>query len=177
MSNHFVALDVETAIGKRYSICQIGLAFFENNKLTQTITRYVQPPNNEYFFMNISVHKITPDQTINEPFFPEIWNEIYPLIKDAKLVAHNASFDKSCLNKALEFYEIEVPAFDFDCTYKMTGEKLNNACEAYQVPLEKHHDAACDAEACGLLYVKLKQAHIEMPVKALKKKRTSKNSR
>ncbi|MBI9069869.1 MAG: 3'-5' exoribonuclease [Salinivirgaceae bacterium] len=155
MSNNFVALDVETAQGKRWSICQIGLVFFENNTITKTITEYIQPPENEYFYWNIKIHGITPEVTKDKPYFPEVWERIYPLLKNKKLVAHNSSFDKSCLNQALKYYEMDVPEFDFDCTYKLSGEKLNIACESWGITLDNHHDATCDAKACGLLYLKL----------------------
>ena len=49
---NFVAIDVETAQGKRWSICQIGLAIVENGKITETVTEFVQPPNNEYSVWN-----------------------------------------------------------------------------------------------------------------------------
>ncbi len=155
MFNNFVALDVETAQGKRWSICQIGITVVENGILQDTITMLVQPPNNEYFGMNISIHGIQPYQTAHVPFFPEIWKKIYPLLKNKKLVAHNASFDKSCLNQALDYYNLEVPKFDFDCTYKMTGKKLNIACNHYGIPLLNHHDAGFDAEACAKIYLKV----------------------
>ena len=38
---NFVAIDVETAIGKRWSIYQIGLAIVENGEITQTFSRLV----------------------------------------------------------------------------------------------------------------------------------------
>ncbi len=155
MPNNFIALDVETAQGKRWSICQIGLTIVENGILKETITMLVQPPNNEYFGMNISIHGIHPSQTANEPFFPEIWERIYPLLANKKLVAHNASFDKSCLNQALKYYNLDVPEFNFDCTYKRTKKKLNIACDYYGISLKNHHDAGFDAEACAKIYLKL----------------------
>lgn len=161
MSNSFVAIDVETAIGKRWSICQIGLVFFENNQVVDSINEYIQPPNNEYHFMNTRIHKITAEDTSNKPFFPEIWKTIQPLIEGKILVAHNAAFDLSCLNQTLEYYNLEKQNFNFYCTYKMSNLKLNIACNNYNIPLEKHHDADCDAKACGALYIKLLQAGIE----------------
>jgi DNA polymerase-3 subunit epsilon len=42
-----------------------------------------------------------------------------------------------------------------DCTYSRTGYKLNEICEAYEIELNKHHDAASDAEACARIYLNL----------------------
>ena len=60
----FVAIDVETAQGKRWSICQIGLAIIENGVLIETITELVQPPRNEYSFWNTKIHGLKEEDTL-----------------------------------------------------------------------------------------------------------------
>ncbi len=152
---NFVAIDVETAIGKRWSICQIGLAFVENGEIIRTISKFVRPPMNEYSPWNIKVHGILPERTEWEPEFPPVWEEIYPIIKGRKLVAHNAAFDINCLEQALEFYKLPIPDFDCDCTFKMTGQSLDKICCAYSIDLSNHHDAAADAIACAKIYLNL----------------------
>jgi DNA polymerase-3 subunit epsilon len=151
----FISIDVETAIGKRWSICQIGLAIVENGELKQTITELIQPPNNEYSKYNTKIHGITSEMTFDKPFFPEVWNKIYPIIENKKLVAHNAEFDINCLHQTLNYYNLEIPNFDCDCTFKKTGQALNEACASFDVSIENHHDAGCDAEACANLYIKV----------------------
>jgi DNA polymerase III subunit epsilon len=154
---NFVAIDVETAIGKRWSICQIGLVIVENGEITQTFSRLVQPPQNAYAIGNINVHGITPDMTEYAPIFPEVWDEIYPLLEGRRLVAHNASFDINCLHQALEFYNLQIPGMECDCTYSRTGYKLSEICDAYEIELNNHHDATCDAVACAKVYMNLLQ--------------------
>ena len=151
----FVAIDVETAIGKRWSICQIGLAIVENGELKQTVNELIQPPNNEYSIWNTKIHGITANKTSDKPTFPEIWEKIYPIIENKKLVAHNADFDINCLHQTLDYYNIEIPNFDCDCTYRKTGQNLNDACASFNISLDNHHDACCDAEACARLYLKV----------------------
>ena len=152
---NFIAIDVETAQGKRHSICQIGLVEYENGKIIKTYDRLVQPPDNYYFYRNIQIHGISADDTKNEPFFPEIWAEIEPMITGKLLVAHNASFDMSCLRKALEYYKLPIPEFNSACTYKMTKMNLKLACQTYDINLDNHHDALTDAKACGEIYLKI----------------------
>lgn len=154
---NFTAIDFETAIGPRYSICQVGLVVVENGIITNTYNQLIQPPNNEYSFWNIRVHGIYPEHTENAPLFPDIWNELEPLVQNQLLIAHNAPFDRSCLIKTLEYYHLPVPVFQFECTYKATKMKLNDACNAYNVVLQKHHDALSDALACAGLYMKIQQ--------------------
>lgn len=150
----FVAIDVETAQGKRWSICQIGLAIVENGEIIDSITEFVQPPNNAYSVWNTRVHGISESDTIDKPLFPEVWQSIYPMIKDKKLVAHNSSFDINCLQQSLEYYDMEVLDFDCACTFKLTGKKLNEACSDLGITLDNHHDAESDAIACAKIFLK-----------------------
>ncbi|HEY3371692.1 MAG TPA: exonuclease domain-containing protein [Prolixibacteraceae bacterium] len=152
---NFVAIDVETAIGKRWSICQIGLAIVEGGEIIQTFSKLIQPPRNEYASGNINVHGITPEMTENAPIFPVVWDEIYPLLEGKKLVAHNASFDINCLHQTLDFYDRVIPEMECDCTYSRTGYKLSEICEAFEIELSNHHDATCDAVACAKVYMNL----------------------
>lgn len=151
----FTSIDFETAIGKRWSICQVGIVRVENGEIINKISRLVKPPNNEYSEWNTRVHGITPTDTIDSPNFLEIWSEIKPYIENNLVVAHNSDFDIDCLNKTLEYYNIPKLKFEIDCTYKRTGQKLDDLCEAFDIELEDHHDAECDAIACAQIYMKL----------------------
>jgi len=151
----FVALDVETAQGSRCSICQIGLAIIENNKIIRTYSLFVKPPENKYAPINTKIHGISPEMTINEPTFPQVWKIVYPLINDILIIAHNASFDIDCLKKTLTFYNLPIPNFQVDCTMKRGGSNLANLCEAYEIELQNHHDAETDAVACAQIYLKM----------------------
>lgn len=152
---NFITIDFETATGKRWSICQIGMVKVENGKIVKKISRLVKPPNNEYSEWNMRVHGITPIDTADSPIFPEIWLEIKPYIENSLVVSHSTDFDIDCLYKTLDYYEIPRPRFNIDCTYKRTGKKLDSLCEAFDIHLGNHHDAECDAIACAEIYIKL----------------------
>lgn len=154
-SINFIAIDVETALDKRWSICQIGLAIVENGELMQTISILIQPPNNEYSPWNTKVHGITSEITKDKPLFSAIWDQLYQIIENKKLIAHNTSFDIDCLKQTLTYYRLAIPHFESDCTYTLTGQKLEDACKTYNIALHNHHSAECDAEACAKLYLKL----------------------
>src|SRR5665647_921889 len=105
MKNNFTAIDFETAQGKRWSICQVGLVRVENGIIKEQISILVQPPNNYYWDDFIGIHGITPKRTANAPTFDNIWKQIEPFIKNQNIVAHNGfAFDFQCLNKTLEYY-------------------------------------------------------------------------
>lgn len=152
MSKSFTAIDFETAQGKRWSICQVGLVRVENNVIKEQLSLLVQPPDNYYWDNLIDIHGITPEQTVNAPTFDLIWKQISPFIKNQNIVAHNGfSFDFHCLNQALEYYGVAIPKYTGHCTYKIYGEKLDLLCSKYKIPLN-HHDALSDALACAELF-------------------------
>ncbi|TCC99515.1 exonuclease [Pedobacter hiemivivus] len=151
MEHNFTAIDFETAHGKRWSICQVGLVRVENGIIKETINRLVCPPDNFYFYRNIEVHGITPERTRRSPDFSTVWTEISHFIQGQVVVAHNGAFDFSCLSQTLDYYQIEQPVYNKQCTYKIYGQKLASLCQEYRIPLN-HHDALSDALACAELY-------------------------
>jgi len=46
--NSYTSIDFETAQGKRWSICQVGLVRVENQFITEQLSILVQPPDNYY---------------------------------------------------------------------------------------------------------------------------------
>lgn len=149
----FTALDFETAQGKRWSICQVGLVRIENGRIMQQINRLVKPPGNLYFPMNTGIHGIAAHHTQTAPTFAALWPELQPYIENQTVVAHNAAFDVSCLRQTLDYYGVAHPAFLQQCTYRLYGKKLSDLCREHKIPLN-HHDALSDALACAKLYLK-----------------------
>ncbi len=153
MINSFTAIDFETAQGKRWSICQVGLVRVENGIVTKTINLLVQPPDNYYFPRNVEIHGITARQTAKSPTFVSIWNEIKHFIENQTVVAHNGAFDFSCLSQTLEYYGLPQAEYNKECTYKIYGKDLATLCREHKIKLN-HHDALSDAMACAELYLK-----------------------
>lgn len=148
----FTAIDFETAHGKRWSICQVGLVRIENGSITDQLSLLVQPPNNYYWNNFIEIHGITPEQTADAPTFDLVWHQIEPYIKNQHVVAHNGiAFDFHCLKQTLDYYKLETPDYIAHCTYKIYGNHLASLCEEYKIPLN-HHNALSDALACAELF-------------------------
>ena len=148
----FSALDFETATWNPNSICQVGIVRMENGEITEKVSRLVQPPKNTYFYKNIEIHGIQPQDTEDAPTFEEVWFDIRHLIEDQVVVAHNADFDVNCLRNALEFYDIAQPQFDVRCTRVIYRRGLAYLSKKYKIQLN-HHDAYSDAHACAQLYL------------------------
>lgn len=151
--NSFTAIDFETAHGKRWSICQVGLVRVEDGLITKELSVLVQPPNNFYWDRFIEVHGITPHRTQNAPNFACVWHDIEPYIKNQSIVAHNGfSFDFPVLDQTLEYYGLKVPEYKKHCTYQLYRSNLSALCHKYNIPLN-HHEALSDARACAKLFL------------------------
>lgn len=152
MFQTFTAIDFETAQGKRWSICQIGLVRVEHGVIKNRLSMLVQPPGNYYWDRFTDIHGICAEDTAKSPSFKVIWKQIMPYIKGQNVVAHNGfSFDFHCLKQTLEYYKIAVPKFTGHCTYQIYREGLASLCQRHNIQLD-HHDALSDAAACAELF-------------------------
>jgi|TARA_B100000959_G_scaffold40564_1_gene40223 DNA polymerase-3 subunit epsilon len=153
----FVALDVETAIGKRWSICQIGIVVVKKDKIKEEYCFLVQPPENKYSIHNTRVHGLNSEDTIYAKTFDKIWEEIKHILHNTLIVCHNTDFDIDCIHQTLAYYNIEKPKLNYKCTYRMSKKSLEDLCNILQIDLKHHHDALEDAKACAKVYMKLQK--------------------
>ena len=119
MSATFTAIDFETAQGKRWSICQVGLVRVENGRITSQLSKLVCPPDNFRFPFNTSIHGIAPQHACSDPTFAALWPELKPYIHNQKVVAHNGAFDFNCLRQTLDYYRLTHPDCEQACTLKI----------------------------------------------------------
>ena len=159
-----VAIDVETPNGRDPAICQIGIVVAEYGDIVKTES-YLVDPEVPFAPMNIAVHGITPADVQGAPNLPTLWPRIAAYFTDSVVVAHNAAFDLGMICGTLERYGIPVPEITYCCTVQMARRRfaretygsyrLDTLCAAFDIPLENHHDALCDAMACYRLYREL----------------------
>ena len=99
----FVAIDFETATGRRASICEAGICVVRDGRIAETRSWLVRPQGNVYSYWNTQIHGIRPDDTEMSPGFPEVWTEISEYLRACTvLVAHNAAFDIRCIRSSHE---------------------------------------------------------------------------
>jgi DNA polymerase III subunit epsilon len=155
----FVAIDFETATAQRDSPCEIGLTFVQDYKVVETRSWLIKPkyyPHFDYF--NIAVHGIQPQDVAGKPEMPELWEEIFPLLNNQVLIAHNASFDMSVLRKTLETYRLPFPSLHYACSLVFSRNiwtglpayDLKSLCNMHGIRF-LHHRAASDSRACAEL--------------------------
>lgn len=161
--NDFAAIDFETANSAPSSICSIGIVIVRGRKIVEKIYRLVRPYPNYYNSFCTRVHGLNNRDTDGQLNFQEIWSEISSGIDGLPLIAHNAPFDRGCLIAAHKAFFMEYPDYEFHCTLKearkqlpfIENHKLNTVSDYCGFPLENHHHALADAEACARIALKL----------------------
>jgi len=154
----FVCIDFETANSFIGSICSVGLAIIEDDKILETKSWLVKPHRDYSYFdpFNVMIHGITEKDIKDAPNFKDVYSQIKELLADSVLVAHNAAFDMSALRHVLDLYDIKYPEIDYVCTYKLATKfwiglenyKLDTVSKHLNFEFS-HHNAEEDAKACG----------------------------
>lgn len=158
----FIAIDFETATGRRASVCEAGVCVVRDGRIAETRSWLVRPQGNMYSYWNMQIHGIRPGDTEQSPEFPEVWAEISGYINDVPvLVAHNAAFDMGCIRSSLELYGIPKPDATYYCSlraarklYDFGCNSLDYLCDQFEIPYGRHHRAGADAEMCARLFLR-----------------------
>jgi len=158
---YFVAIDVETANSDMSSICQIGLACYENETLCKEWVSYINPQ--DYFDgINISIHGIDEDMVRNAPILTAILGNLYNFL-DNKIAVCHTHFDRVAIRQAFDKYKVRQPECIWLDTARVArrvweefawcGYGLANICDKIGYKF-KHHDALEDAKAAGTILLK-----------------------
>ncbi len=158
----FISIDVETASKyERGSICQLSIAEYKNGNI-DTIYDSLINPLCELDPTLCHIHGIMPNDIKHAPCFKEAWIEIAPLIKDKKVICHNAIFDISAIEKAMYDNKIDPMEIIYTCSLMASRRawpglptyRLNSLCERFGIEID-HHNAASDARACCELTLRI----------------------
>ncbi len=157
----FVAIDVETANPDAASICQVGLAGFENGRVQESWQTLVDPE--DYFDgVNVSIHGIDERTVEGAPTFPHVFEVIRRRL-DGVVVASHTPFDRVAVGRAVERYGLPT----LDCEWLDTarvarrawpefsqrGYGLANISARFGIVFT-HHNAGEDARAAGEILVR-----------------------
>ncbi len=163
MLRDFAAIDFETANEQLSSVCSVGIVVVRNGVITDRFYSLIQPEPNYYSYHNSNVHGLTYEDTVNEAVFSRVWAQIEFLIEGLPLVAHNKSFDESCLKAAFKAYQMDYPDYRFYCTLaesrrqlkQLPNHQLHTVAADCGYILTNHHNALADAEACAEIALQL----------------------
>ncbi len=163
MQLKFVAIDFETATKNYNSACSIGLVVFNNTEILDEYYSLIQPPNNFYNQDNIKIHNITPKDTENAETFPAVYENIKHYFNgDYIVIAQNAQFDMSVLKACMVHYNLDQPNFTYWDSIRIATfitpngirKGLKSLTDFFQIKLDNHHNALCDARACANICIK-----------------------
>ncbi|WP_354115154.1 exonuclease domain-containing protein [Bradyrhizobium sp. LA7.1] len=155
----FIALDVETANSDFSSICSIGLVHFRGGELFKSLTILVDPED-DFSSANIAIHGIRPEDVAGKPTMATVFPVIGNALRDTAVV-HHSPFDRTALARAATKYGADgLPCFWLDSVQVARrawagygsngGYGLKNLAASFGIEF-KHHDAAEDARAAGLI--------------------------
>lgn len=68
----FVAIDFETANGRRSSVCSVGIVIVRGGVIVDRFYSLIQPSPNYYTYWTTEAHGLTRRDTDGQPTFPEV---------------------------------------------------------------------------------------------------------
>lgn len=152
----YLALDVETANSDYSSLCQIGIAEFDNGQIVNQWSSLINPE--EYFdFFNIEIHGINEETVKDAPTFKEVYDELNSWLSN-RVAVHHMPFDRIAITRACEKYNLEsVHPIWLDSAkiarrtweqFAYKGFGLSNLAGFLNIEFD-HHNALEDAIAAG----------------------------
>lgn len=157
----FVVIDVETANADLASICQVGIASFQDGDLADSWVSLVNPED-EFSPVNISIHGIDEEQVQDAPTWQEALPHIISRLQDQIAVSHTL-FDRLALARACDRYNLagcKCAWLDSARVVRNTwpefsksGYGLPNVAAHFGIDYQAH-DALEDARCAGLLLLR-----------------------
>lgn len=152
----FAAIDFELANGVITSACSVGVVIVRDGEIVDTFYSLIRPEPNYYHWYCRKVNKLGRKFTDSAPLFPEVWRQVAPRLEGLVLVAHNKQFEERVLRALHKHYSMPYPGYRFLCTliqsrrvWQEGKHNLDVIAERCGFPLQNHHNALADAEACA----------------------------
>ncbi|WP_373536763.1 exonuclease domain-containing protein [Microcoleus sp.] len=159
----YVVVDIETtgAPASRHRITEIGAVRVRGGEIVEEWSSLVNPERRIPAFIR-TLTGITDEMVAGAPTFDRIGPDFRAFLGDAVFVAHRAPFDYGFLQA--EFQRIGQ---DLRCATLCTVVEMRRyfpglpsyglakLCAHFEVPLESHHRALCDARATAHLLLKI----------------------
>jgi len=158
----FAAIDFETANFNRSSVCSVGVVIYRDGMKVDEFYSLIKPEPNYYNYCCTKVHGLTRCDTDDAPVFPNVWKSVEQKIDGLPLVAHNKSFDESCLKAVFDIYGMDYPNYEFYCTMQKSRKvwpggrhNLDVIAQRCGYNLQNHHHALADADACAAIALEI----------------------
>lgn len=158
----FVVFDLETTgfSSKNDKIIEIGAVKIEKGKIVDRFSEFVNPERSIPDKIT-ELTSITDDMVDDKEAIDKILPRFIDFIGDSVVVAHNASFDVSFINKNCKDLKIEFENSVMDTVTlsrflfpELKRYKLNVIAKHLGISLENHHRAVDDAKATADILLK-----------------------
>jgi DNA polymerase III subunit epsilon len=152
----FVAIDVETANPDMSSICQIGLALFQDGEFQRGWKSYVDP-RTWFSPFNVRIHGIDENKVSGAPTLRDVEEPLRSYLEGNVVVCHT-QFDRVAMHQA--FGVLALPPLTCRWVdsarvarrtwsqFSQCGYGLSSLCDFLGYEFQ-HHDALEDAKAAG----------------------------
>lgn len=156
----FVAIDFEKLDVSQLSICEVGMAKYQDGKFVGEFHSYIKPAEslNRNLFGMENLKHITDEMLLSAPTFPEIYNQMKEFSDGNILVCHNKGADLNYLYYNEKEYGLSGLYTKFIDTSDICKRSLE---EAYQKlfgkQMEKHHSALDDAKHAAEILLALSE--------------------
>jgi DNA polymerase-3 subunit epsilon len=173
-----IVLDCETT-GLKFNdgdrIVEIGaVELFDKIPTGREFHVYINPDKRMDDIV-INIHGITNEFLLDKPRFKDIHLELLDFLEGSVLVAHNAIFDVSFINKELERIGLQPLLNEVIDTLTIArklfyaGNSLDNLCKRYKVDNlhRKKHGALIDAKLLAKIYFFLDEEYNSLTAKDL----------
>lgn len=159
----FIIFDLETTglSSRKNEIIEIGAVKVHNHQIVETFASFVKPK--EKIPMRITeLTGITDSMVAHAEDIEGVLPKFLDFCEDHILVAHNAKFDLSFLEKACDscnisrdFSVIDTLSLARNAIPEISRHNLKALTKYYKINLENHHRAVDDAMATGKVFIQL----------------------
>lgn len=161
LDDEFVVFDIETTgfSPDNDNIIEIGAVKIKDGKIIDNFSELIDP-NRKLSSKIIEITNITDDMLLGKPPIEEVLPKFMEFCKGAVLVAHNAAFDISFINKNCKrqgfehnFTVVDTLQLSRMLYTDLKRHKLDSVCKYLKISLLNHHRAEDDAKACGEILI------------------------
>ncbi|MCB5223965.1 MAG: helicase C-terminal domain-containing protein [Candidatus Cloacimonadaceae bacterium] len=167
---NFTAIDAETTglNPKKDEIIELAAVRFRAGEPVERFSTLVRPKRDIPKFIQFLTH-INPEDLKNAPRVSEAIRNFFDFIGTDQLVGHNVGFDFGFINHHSDLTggpQIDAPAWDTVEISRVwfpysSDHKLGTQAQNFGIDLQNAHRAQADAEASGLLLVKMSEHIID----------------
>jgi DNA polymerase-3 subunit epsilon len=148
----YAVVDVETTgFGKSDRVVEIAVVVLDGTSW-EVIDEFETLINPMRDIGATHVHGVTPSMVEAAPIFQEVAPTLARILGGNVIVAHNLPFDRRFVLQEFARVDVDVDPGVGVCTLRLSGERLDVACERYGIPISAQHRALSDARATADLF-------------------------